>query len=253
MASLTIDQIKLFEILHNSRMEDFKTFNKRSYRGVWSSIIDKYPESAHFVYELLQNADDAEATEVYIILRQDQMLFKHNGKKHFNITLEDEEPVGDINSITGIGDSSKINTQNKIGKFGVGFKAIFQYTDTPEIYDDIFKFKIENYIVPTLLPYDHPERQEGETLFVFPFKNGEQSYQDILRRLENLKNPILFLHNIHRIVWRIDRIENGTGKETKYSKEIIDSEDYDDNITMEHYVLHEPSKTSNVFLFSEKL
>lgn len=98
-------------------MEDFKTFNKRSYRGVWSSIIDKYPESAHFVYELLQNADDAEATEVYIILRQDQMLFKHNGK-HFNITLEDEEPVVDINSITGIGDSSKINTQNKIGKFG---------------------------------------------------------------------------------------------------------------------------------------
>lgn len=107
MASLTKNQIKLFEILHNSRMEDFKTFNKKSYRGVWSSIIDKYPESAHFVYELLQNADDAEATEVYIILRQDQMLFKHNGKKHFNITLEDEEPVGDINSITGIGDSSK--------------------------------------------------------------------------------------------------------------------------------------------------
>ena len=27
------------------------------------------------------------------------MLFKHNGKKHFNIILEDEEPVGDINSI----------------------------------------------------------------------------------------------------------------------------------------------------------
>ena len=120
MASLTIDQIKLFETLHNSRMEDFKTLNKKSYRGVWSSIIDKYPESAHFVYELLQNADDAEATEVYIILKRDQMLFKHNGKKHFDITLEDAEHVGDINSITGIGDSSKIYKQNKIGKFGVG-------------------------------------------------------------------------------------------------------------------------------------
>lgn len=256
MASLTTNQIKLFELfdmLHNSRLEDFKTFNKRSYRGVWSSIIDKYPESAHFVYELLQNADDAEATEVHIILRHDQMLFKHNGKKHFNITLEDADPVGDINSITGIGDSSKINTQNKIGKFGVGFKAVFQYTDTPEIYDDVFKFKIENYIVPTLLTHDHPERQEGETLFVFPLKNSEQSYQDILRRLENLQNPILFLHNIRRIVWRINRKENGIGKETEYSKKIIDSEDYDDNITMEHYVLHEPSKTSNVFLFSEKI
>lgn len=172
MASISANQIKLFETLHKSRMEDFKTFNKKSYRGVWSSIIDKYPESAHFVYELLQNADDAEATEVYIILKHDRMLFKHNGNKHFDITLEDAEHIGDINSITGIGDSSKINTQNKIGKFGVGFKAVFQYTDTPEIYDDVFKFKIENYIVPTLLSNDHPERQEGETLFVFPFKNS---------------------------------------------------------------------------------
>lgn len=254
MASLTIDQIKLFETLHNSRMEDFKTLNKKSYRGVWSSIIDKYPESAHFVYELLQNADDAEATEVYIILKRDQMLFKHNGKKHFDITLEDAEHVGDINSITGIGDSSKIYKQNKIGKFGVGFKAVFQYTDTPEIYDDVFKFKIENYIIPTLLPYDHPERQEGETLFVFPFKNGEQSYQDIVRRLDNLQNPILFLRNLQRIVWRIDRKENRIGEETEYSKEIIDFKDYDDgNVTMEHYVLREPSKVCNVFLFSQKV
>ena len=117
MAKLTPTQIKLFEELHNSRSEDFKTFNKKSYRGVWSSIIDKYPESAHFVYELLQNADDAEATEVYIILQRDKMLFKHNGTKHFDITREDAKTVGDINSITGIGDSSKVDTQNKIGKF----------------------------------------------------------------------------------------------------------------------------------------
>lgn len=254
MASISANQIKLFETLHKSRMEDFKTFNKKSYRGVWSSIIDKYPESAHFVYELLQNADDAEATEVYIILKHDRMLFKHNGNKHFDITLEDAEHIGDINSITGIGDSSKINTQNKIGKFGVGFKAVFQYTDTPEIYDDVFKFKIENYIVPTLLSNDHPERQEGETLFVFPFKNREKSYQDILQRLENLQNPILFLHNIQRIVWRIDKNKNIIGKETEYAKKIIDTREYDDGlVVMEHYVLHEPTKTSNIFLFSQKV
>lgn len=96
MAKLTPTQIKLFEELHNSRSEDFKTFNQKSYRGVWSSIIDKYPESAHFVYELVQNADDAEATEVYIILQRDKLLFKHNGTKHFDITREDAKTVGDI-------------------------------------------------------------------------------------------------------------------------------------------------------------
>ncbi len=50
---ITKQQLQLFNELHKSRTEDFKTFNKKSYRGVWSSIIDKYPESAHFIYELL--------------------------------------------------------------------------------------------------------------------------------------------------------------------------------------------------------
>lgn len=254
MAKLTPTQIKLFEELHNSRSEDFKTFNKKSYRGVWSSIIDKYPESAHFVYELLQNADDAEATEVYIILQRDKLLFKHNGTKHFDITREDAKTVGDINSITGIGDSSKVDTQNKIGKFGVGFKAVFQYTDTPEIYDDYFKFKIENYIVPTLLPYDHPNRKEGETLFVFPFKDGNKSYQEIVRRLGKLQNPILFLRSLQRIVLRIDRQKGVTGDKLVYTKEILDRVEYEeDNITLEHYRLEEPSKVSEVILFSENV
>lgn len=254
MAKLTPSLKKLFEELHNSRSEDFKTFNKKSYRGVWSSIIDKYPESAHFVYELLQNADDAEATEVYIILQRDKMLFKHNGTKHFDITREDAKTVGDINSITGIGDSSKVDTQNKIGKFGVGFKAVFQYTDTPEIYDDYFKFKIENYIVPTLLPYDHPNRKEGETLFVFPFKDGNKSYQEIVRRLGKLQNPILFLRSLQRIVLRIDRQKGVTGDKLVYTKEILDRVEYEeDNITLEHYRLEEPSKVSEVILFSENV
>ena len=252
MASLSLQQKSLFEALHNSRAEDFKTFNKKDYRGVWSSIVDKYPESAHFVYELLQNADDAEASEVYIILRHDRLLFKHNGTKHFDITGEDAENVGDINSITGIGDSSKVDTQNKIGKFGVGFKAVFQYTDVPEIYDDYFKFKIENYIVPTLLPYDHPERKEGETLFVFPFKDCEKSYNEILRRLEKLNSPILFLRNIKRIVWRVDTKKNVCGEKIEYSKTILDKYLFE-NVLLEHYRLVESAKVSEMFLFSKEV
>ena len=251
MAKHSEAQKKLFDALHQSRTEDFKTFNKKSYRGVWSSIIDKYPESAHFIYELLQNADDAEATEVHIILKKDRILFKHNGSKHFDITTDDAEPIGDINSITGIGDSSKVDTQNKIGKFGVGFKAVFQYTETPEIYDDVFKFKIENFIIPTLLPHDHPERREGETLFVFPFKNEVKSYQEILRRLDKLQNPILFLHHIQRIKWRVDRNKDILGTEIGYSKEIIDKKEFDDGVLLERYKLIEPLKNNEIFLFSK--
>ena len=199
MKQMTIEQRELFEALHASRLDAIKVFNRREFRGVWNSIIDKYPEAAHFVYELLQNADDAEATEVLIKVSPQMMYFKHNGKKHFDITDDNAKIPGDINAITGIGNSTKGEAQNKIGKFGVGFKAVFQYTDVPEIYDDIFKFKIEEHIVPKLLDEDHTERKDGETLFVFPFKNPEKAYEDIVKRVETLKSPILFLANLENI------------------------------------------------------
>lgn len=254
MARLTLNQRTLFDALHKSRQEDWKTFSKRDYKGIWASVIDKYPESAHFVYELLQNADDAEATEVYITLKRDRLLFKHNGRKHFDVTDVNDESVtvpGDINSITGIGDSSKEDSQNKIGKFGVGFKAVFQYTDVPEIYDDTFKFRIDNFIIPSLLEYDYPGREEGETLFVFPFKDENKSYQEILRRLEQLENPILFLRNIQKVTYRIDRKKNIPGDEILYSKSVIEKIEYDDNVVLERYELLSAYKKESIFLFSE--
>ncbi len=212
--------------------------------------MDKYPESAHFVYELLQNADDAQATNAWIKISPIGMLFKHNGTKHFDITTEDALQVGDINSITGIGDSSKNTMQNKIGKFGVGFKAVFQYTTTPEIYDDIFKFKIENYIIPILLDHDHKERKVGETLFVFPFKNKEQSYSEIVNRTRNLQNPLLFLRHLQEInLQTLDK--QGEMQMISYQKERQESISYSDGITLEKYILNEPERNSSIFLFSQ--
>lgn len=210
MNSLSKQQRELFDALHEDKVQDYKVFSKRDYGRLFSSLIDKYPETAHFVYELLQNAEDANASYVSILLKQNCLIFKHNGSKHFDVTpIDSDSPwVGDINSITGFGFSSKvadldseqeISTQ-KIGKFGVGFKSVFQYTDTPEIYDDTYCFKIENYIIPTLLEEDYPTRQKGETLFVFRFKeqNRAQAYDHIKKRLQNLKSPLLFLRNIKK-------------------------------------------------------
>ena len=255
MARISTDQLRLFEELHNSRLQDFKTLNKKSYRGVWGSIIDKYPESAHFVYELLQNADDSEATEATFTLKDDLLLFKHNGSKHFDITSETAKKVGDINSITGIGDSSKIDTQNKIGKFGVGFKAVFQYSEIPEIYDDTFKFKIEDYIVPTLLDHDYPGRKEGETLFVLRLKNSEKSYSDISARLRNLQSPILFLRSLQRVTWNICDSHSGTSQ-AEYSKKLNESFDYatkNGPVKVEHYRINEHLQSNDIFLFSQNV
>lgn len=244
------EQEALFDKLHRERKKAFTMFNKRAYRGVWHSVIDKYPDTAHFIYELLQNADDALATEVTILLSRESLIFKHNGSVRFTVTDPDNETItpGHINSIVAIGDSTKKDddTTNKIGKFGIGFKSVFQYTACPEIYDDYFKFKIENFIVPVRLKEDHPKRDTGETLFVIPFKNPDAAYKEISSKLKVLANCTLFLHNLHHIRWR-----NLQTKEHKhFSKEITETFVSNRRITMEKLVISDYETTKNLLMFS---
>ena len=76
---------------------------------------------------------------------------------------------------------------------GIGFKAVFQYTNTPHIYDPHISFKIRDLIVPVLLEQEpHPLRKNDETLFYFPFDRLEKPAQDALDEIEDkLKNTNL--------------------------------------------------------------
>lgn len=244
------EQYRLFAKLHREKENDFVVLNKRGYRGIWDSIVNKYPDTAHFIYELLQNADDAKATEVSFILSKKSLIFKHNGTVHFTVTDDDKNPKipGHINSITGIGDTTKLgdNATNKIGKFGVGFKSVFQYTDSPEIYDDLFKFRIINYIIPELIEKDLDCRNSGETLFYIPFKNSSIAYNDIHNKLRSLANGTLFLNNLKSIRWK----NLVTGESKKYSKSVIESFRTYDDILAEKLVLKDYQDSKKLIMFS---
>lgn len=205
---------KYFEALYRDRSESADTFEKPSNRTMWRSIVEKYSDQAHFIYELIQNADDAGATSARFVLESDRLIFAHNGTRHFSISnpsTEDSDfekgKTGDINAITGIAFSNKKTQENKIGKFGVGFKAVFQYTSTPHIYDPKFRFRISRYIVPIPLEDDFPGRSPEETLFVFPFDNTDrvpyETYTDIEAKLKSLSYPVLFLSNLSLIKYQI--------------------------------------------------
>ena len=152
--ALTADAIKSANALESFRLS-----------GVKRSMVEKYSDQAHFIYELLQNADDAKATSARFKLANDKLLFSHNGTRRFSVSdpateTEDQSKgtLGDINAITAVGGSNKID-QATIGKFGVGFKAVFQYTATPHIFDSNIFFKIEKFIVPIRLEDDYPGRR----------------------------------------------------------------------------------------------
>ena len=210
---MTEEEKKWFEELVKDREENARVMRKRSMNGVKKDVIEKYPDTAHFVYELIQNADDTGATELKFMLEKDKLIFKHNGIRHFSISDPKEEnntlELGDINSITSIGNSTKEEDQNTIGKFGVGFKSVFQYTSTPIIYDKNFRFRIEELVVPVILEEDYSGREENETIFVFPFNSEkisiDEAYKDISNKLQSLSYPSMFLNNIKNIDYEIEK------------------------------------------------
>lgn len=215
------------QALQKTKQQDVEVLLKKAYRGIWETAIKKYSDSAHFIFELLQNADDTKATWVEFDIEENGLWFRHNGSVRFTISdpsSEDEDSeqgnLGHINAITSIGNSTKIDEQ-KIGKFGIGFKAVFAYSSTPHIYDDNFNFKLENYIVPSIIENGNRRREDGETLFYFPFnlktKPKEEAYSEIEEKLESLFQPILFLTNIQKIKWF------STAKYGEYSKRIIET------------------------------
>ncbi len=227
-----IDKI-YFEALHNDRSESADMLEKPSMRGIKNSVVEKYSDQAHFIYELLQNADDANATTARFILEPDRLIFAHNGTRHFSVSnpeIEDSDSksgcLGDINAITSIANSNK--TEASIGKFGVGFKAVFQYTSTPHIYGPIFKFRIDRFIVPSLLEGDFPGRKPEETLFIFPFdhpeRNTEEAYRDISEKLRNLSFPLLFLSKLKNIEFEFETVLG------LYGKEVVSTRLFDDTI-----------------------
>lgn len=263
---MTDEQRNLFDKLAEIRAYLADAMDLSAATGVKTTVVEKYSDQAHFIYELLQNADDTRATKAKFKLTNNGLYFSHNGSIHFNIskpdTLRDKKieerdkingQLGHVNSICSIGNSSKTIESNSIGKFGVGFKAVFQYTDTPHIYDPNFQFKIERFIVPVELKNDLPGRSRDETTFYFPFDKidmpAEKAYSDILQKLKELVYPTLFLSNLKEVHW------NANDESGAYTKEIYNKRKAN-GITYEKIQLFQKvGKNSNqhgLYLFSRR-
>lgn len=166
-----------------------------AYTGLKKLLTELYPDKAHFVYELLQNAEDQEATDVEFILYNDRLLFRHNGKKRDFI-------LSDIDSITNIGNSTKSDDPTTIGQFGVGFKAVYAYTNTPEIHSGEYDFKIVDMLIPEDAGVEK-RAQKGVTEFIFPFDNPNKAPDlavlEISNTLKELnETAILFLQHMKK-------------------------------------------------------
>ena len=160
-----------------------------------------YSERTHFIFELVQNAEDAGATELAFELFADRLELRHDGRPFTE---------ADVRGVCGVGKSAKSGDGDltAIGKFGIGFKSVYAYTRSPRIYSGDEHFGIENYVRP--FPVEPLARPSAGTLFVFPFDHdtvpAAVAAREIAAALTAVQPRILlFLRSIGRL-----RVE-GTG------------------------------------------
>ncbi len=182
-----------------------------------------YSDRTHFIFELLQNAEDALerrfandpnsklARRVKFILYDDRLEFRHFGQ----LFTED-----DVKSICDVLKGTKTDDATQIGRFGIGFKSVYAFTSSPRIHSGDEHFIIERYIRPDAITPE-PGLAKDETLFVFPFDHekhlAKEAFAKISKRLRNLGPEILlFLHNIDEIEW----VNTESGNGGTYSRKL---------------------------------
>ena len=184
-------------------------------RRALERIIQLYTDKSHFVYELLQNAEDAGASRIKFEQYADRLIVLHDGRP---FSMENLQGLCDI------GKSDKTEDLNQIGEFGVGFKSVFGICETVQLYSHPSKVdQAAGYhqFAVEIKDFTHPVDIEDQdmdpgytTKFVFPYSVGftfsgfttiDKLNEVLSKRLQNLGiTTLLFMKNLQSIDYKIE-------------------------------------------------
>lgn len=172
-------------------------------RGTVPLVTDElYESNTHFCSELLQNADDNEyppgvTPELVIEVHKDRIEVVNN-----EVGFRPEH----VRAICSLAKSTKRDRkESATGEKGIGFKAVFQATDTPEVHSNGFHFRFDKKRDP-VFGMVIPEWIEGAqpsspgTRIVLPLNTKYRLPHDFLKSLQ--PELLLFLRKIRRLAFR---------------------------------------------------
>lgn len=175
-------------------------------------LEDRYDRRTHFIYEVLQNAEDAlrrrgpdwtGSRTVVFDLTRDRLRISHYGAPF------DKD---DVRGICGIDESTKDITA--IGRFGIGFKSVYAVTQRPEVHSGDEAFAILDYVFPSAA--SACARAPEETVFILPLTAADEGpFKEIAAGLAALgPEALLFLKHVNEIVWSVEGGGSGSYKRT---------------------------------------
>jgi len=208
-----------------SKYSGMKDFPRETLINLLDELAHKmFKKNAHFIFELVQNAEDNEylndTPSFYFFLKEMSL----NGENQVVLIIENNE-IGfneeNVKAICKAGKSTKAKNKNKgyIGEKGIGFKSVFKVTSCPCIFSNGFAFSLPEkdeetglgYIVPKWI--DNPPKgiKNDWTTIILPLDKGEEKtikgLQDIspetilfLKKLKSVEITISLPDEIHEII-----------------------------------------------------
>ena len=158
--------------------------------AAWGSGTLLSSDQLQGLVEIIQNADDVEATEVRFLLRPTELLACHNGTP---VRLEH------VMSLATPWLSTKADDAEAIGRFGVGLTTLQSLSTTLEVHCPPYHCRIgETTVAPTEVP-DLPSRfcEPGWTTLRIPLQPGRlqsRELEDWFDRWDS--SALLFLRHV---------------------------------------------------------
>ena len=174
--------------------------NKWGYRLANDPIKQIFTKNnPRFIFELIQNANDAKAKRITFIIKDQELEVSHDGRP---FTYKDIEGI--CRTFFSSKDLSKtFNDPNVIGKFGIGFKSIYNYCKNPKIYTSYrgknIGFEIKKIFFPHLIePLNKNRENLNKTRFILSLKeNIVKDFEDFIEEFGS--ELLIFIPNINYI------------------------------------------------------
>ena len=175
---------------------------------------------AHFIFELIQNAEDNKYVEPvpYISFRLTKTDPTYTDGSEGALIVENNE-VGfnhnDVNAICAAARSEKKKKHEYIGEKGIGFKSVFRVTENPHIFSNGYHFCLPKfdeetglgYIVPQWIDIPPKGFDLSKTHIILPLNRTDFGYDKIEDMLQDIEpETSLFLSKLQEI-----RIKTDTG------------------------------------------